>query len=177
MRKRYIFVGIVIVLVCFLVWRLSASYALYDQGYSGQNIVSGDKWGINIIEVSEPELTGEALVTKDISTIGTTLNFDVSLFHKGDSVSFDILVSNTSKLSGELYALTLSGLSLDDSEAISYSIIPVDYLLVHENLNEGSILKPNEEHLFHITVTYDNNTNSDKTYNLSLGSTIIYKQK
>ena len=162
-----------------LIWRLSSSYAAVDIGYSGRNIISGDKWGVNIIEVGKVNTEGEAILTKDVSTIGTTLNFDVSLFKPGDKVSFDITVSNTSTLPAELYALTLSGLSSIDSEVINYRILPVDSSIIHEDNTTGSIIKSGEKQTFNIEVLYSDNVSKDedKEYNLSLGSTIIYKQK
>ena len=176
-QKRYVFLGVVIVLVGVLIWQLSTSYASVDQGYSGKNIISGDKWGINITNVGDIEKTGEAYVTKEVSTIGTTLNFSVVLFKPGDKVSFDIEVENTSVLDGELYALTLTGLNDIDSEYITYTILPVDGSIVHTDDTIGSILKSGNKQVFNITVLYDEIANSTNEYHLSLGSTIIYKQK
>ncbi len=178
-QKRYIFVTFIVIMVCFLIWRLSTSYALMDIGYSGNNIITGDKWGVNIVEVSEIEKVGEAEIIGDVSTIGTTLNFDTVLKKAGDKVSFNITVQNTGKLEAELYALTLSGVSLVDGENISYTILPLDYTMVHEDTKDGSIIKNGEKQMFNITVSYDDNVSkeNDKEYHLSLGSTIIYKQK
>ena len=178
-QKRHILLIGVIVLTGFLIWKLSTSYAAVDIGYKGRNIISGDKWGVNIIEVGEVETSGSAILTKEVSTIGTTLNFDVALFKPGDSVSFDITVANTSNLPAELYALTLSGLSEVDSELISYTILPIDSSIVHEENVNGSIIKSGEKQMFNIKVSYDDNASllNDNEYSLSLGSTIIYKQK
>ena len=52
-RKRYILLGIVVVIVGILIWRLSTSYATMNQGYTGKNVISGDKWGVNITNISE----------------------------------------------------------------------------------------------------------------------------
>jgi hypothetical protein len=45
--------------------------------------------------------------------------------------------------------------------------------------NEGSIIKSGEKQMFNIKVSYDENASvlNDNEYSLSLGSTIIYKQK
>ncbi len=177
MQKRYIFVGIVMVLVGVLVWRLSTSYASVNQGYSGKNIISGDKWGINITIVSDIEKDGEAEVIKDVSTIGTTLNFSVVLFKPGDKVSFNIDVENTSVLDAELYALTLTGLNDIDSENITYTILPIDDSVIHTGEADGSILRSGNKQTFNITVSYDEIATNNKEVHLSLGSTIIYKQK
>ena len=178
-QKRYILLIIVIVITGILIWRLNTSYSAVDIGYSGRNIISGDKWGINIIEVGKVTTEGEAILTRDVSTIGTTLNFDVSLFKPGDKVSFDITVGNTSSLKAELYALTLSGLSNIDSEIIDYTILPIDSSIVHEENRTGSIISSGEKQMFNITVSYSNNVSKmeDREFNLNLGSTIIYKQK
>ena len=169
MQKRYIILGVVLVIVCGLIWKISGSYAFFDPGYHGENIVSGDKWGVNIVEVSEIETIGNPI----------TLNFAVSLFAPGDTVTFDFKIKNTGKLDAELYATTLSGLSNLESEVISYEILPLDYINIHTDDTEGSIIKSGETQSFRITVKYEDNIaiNNVKEYNLGLGSTIIYKQK
>lgn len=179
MQKRYIVLIVISVLVCGLIWKISSSYAIFDPGYDGENIVSGDKWGVNIVEVSEIESIGSPVINEEISTIGTTLNFGVSLFAPGDMVTFDFTVKNTGKLDAELYATTLSGLSNLESEVISYEVLPLDYATIHEDKNEGSIIKSGESQMFRITVKYEDNVaiTNIKEYNLGLGSTIIYKQK
>ncbi len=178
-QKRHILLIIVIVITGILIWKLNTSYSAVDIGYSGRNIISGDKWGINIIEVGKVTTEGEAILTREVSTIGTTLNFDVSLFKPGDKVSFDITVGNTSSLPAELYALTLVGLSNTDSEIIDYTILPIDTSLVHEESTSGSIIKSGEKQMFNITVSYSENVSKmeDREFDLNLGSTIIYKQK
>lgn len=176
-EKRYIVLGVVFVIVAVLIWRLSTSYAAMDQGYTGRNIISGDKWGINITHVSDIEKTGKAEVTKDVSSIGTTLNFSVVLFKPGDKVSFNIDVKNTSVLSAELYALTLTGLNDIDGENIDYTILPVDSSVIHSDEQEGSILKSGNKQTFNITVSYNEKAKVEEEYHLNLGSTIIYKQK
>lgn len=178
-QKRYIVLILVIIAVGVLIWQLRSSYASMDIGYSGKNIISGDKWGINIIDVEKPEITGEATLISDISTIGTTLNFEVLLTKPGDKISFNFTVQNTSNLSAELYALTLSGLGSLDGENITYTILPIDSSIIHEEDKSGSIIKSGEKQMFNITVNYEDsiNENNAKEYNLNLGSTIIYKQK
>ena len=178
-QKRHIVLIIVIVVTGILIWKLSSSYSAVDIGYTGRNIISGDKWGVNITEVGKVNIEGDAILTKEVSTIGTTLNFDVSMFEPGDKVSFDITVSNTSTLPAELYALTLSGLSSIDSEIIDYTIVPIDSSVIHEDKVSGSIMKSGEKQMFNITVAYNDKVSKleNREINLSLGSTIIYKQK
>ena len=176
-QKRYIFLGIVIIIVGVLIWRLSFSYATMDQGYTGRNIVSGDKWGINIVNVSDVEKTGNAELVRDVSTIGTTLNFSAVLFKPGDKISFNIDVINTSVLDAELYALTLTGLNDIDGENISYTILPLDDSVIHTDTSDGSILKSGSKQTFNITLLYDETVSGNNEYHLNLGSTIIYKQK
>lgn len=176
-EKRYIFVGIVIILVGIIAWRLSSSYASVNQGYTGKNIISGDKWGINITKVGDIVKEGNADIIGEVSTIGTTLNFSAILFNPGDKISFDIEVENTSVLPGELYALTLTGLNNIDSEYITYSILPIDGSILHTDRVDGSILKSGNKQTFNITLVYEREATNINEYQLSLGSTIIYKQK
>ena len=175
--KRYIVLGLILIIVMVLIWRVSTSYAYMNQGYQGRNIISGDKWGVNITEIGEVEKIGKAELLNEISTIGTTLNFNVVLFEPGDKVSFTVTTENTSSLKAELYALTLSGLSNDFGESISYSIMPIDSSFIHTDEVDGSIIKSGEKQIFKIVVSYDDNSNDFREYNLNLGSTIIYKQK
>lgn len=178
-QKRYIILGIIIVLVGILIWRVSTSFAFMDSGYEGTNIVTGDKWGVNITNVSEVEIEGSAILTKEVSTIATTLNFSASLFKPGDKISFNITTENTSNLNAELYALTLVGLSPIDAEVIDYTIRPIDSSIIHEDKKDGSIIKPGEKQVFNITLEYDSTKREEdnKEYSLNLGSTVIYKQK
>ena len=176
-QKRYILLTVIAVIVGVLVWRISSSYAKMDQGYSGKNIISGDKWGINITKIDNIEKTGEAVLVNDVSTIGTTLNFQAVLFKPGDKISFDIEVSNTSTLPGELYALTLTGLNDIDNEDINYTILPIDSSIIHDDNTVGSIINSGEKQKFNITLEYDLMSTSDTERHLNLGSTIIYKQK
>ena len=176
-NKRYIYLIIIILLAGILIWRISSSQASFDQGYTGQNIISGDKWGINIVKVGEVEKSGNAELVGEVSTIGTTLNFSAVLFKPGDKISFNIEVKNTSILSAELYALTLTGLNDIDSENITYTILPIDGSVIHSNTTDGSIIKSGVRQTFKITVEYDEIANNSGEYHLNLGSTIIYKQK
>ena len=159
------------IIVAALIWKIGPSFAFMDQGYHGNNIISGDKWGINITEISDIEKTGDATLIGEISTIGTTLNFNATLFHPGDKLSFNITVSNTSLLKAELYAMTLAGLSNNDSEYITYTILPIDSSMIHTDSQNGSIIKSGEEQVFNITVKYDNNAKIDQEYNLGFDST------
>ena len=177
-QKRYMLVVVIFAIVGVLVWRvLSTSYAKMDQGYTGKNIVSGDKWGINITEISNIQKNGKAFLNGDISTIATTLNFNAILFKPGDKISFDVEVSNTSTLEAELYALTLTGLNDIDSEDVDYTILPIDGSVIHDNNTQGSVIKSGGKQKFNITLEYSPMSTNDTEKHLSLGSTIIYKQK
>ena len=50
--------------------------------------------------------------------------------YTGDGQTFDIKVTNTSKLNAELYVMSLRGLSSLDQEVIEYDILPLDYINV-----------------------------------------------
>ena len=178
LQKRYIILFAVIALVGVLVWKLSSSFA-FEQGYTGNNIVTGRNWGINITEIGEVKTEGEAILTGKVDSIASTLNFNVSLFKPGDSISFDIKVTNTGKLNAELYAMTLTGISRLDAEVIDYEITPLDYVNAHTDTVDGSIIKSGESQMFRLTVTYSNRVGADQNreYSLGLGSTIIYKQR
>ena len=178
-HKRYIVLALVVLVVVVIIWKMYPSFAHMEVGYEGNNIVTGRNWGVNITEISNIEKKGEAILLSNVDSIGTTLNFNVSLFKPGDEVSFDITVTNTGKLNAELYAMTLAGVSPLDGEAIDYEILPLDYIEVHTDKQTGSIIKANESQSFHLSVKYSDRVAQgvNREYNLGLGSTIIYKQK
>ena len=167
------------VIVGVLIWKLSSSYALVNQGFEGKNMVSGDEWALNIINVGRPNLEGDAMLTKDISTIATTLAFEVNLPKPESRLMFDFEIENMGKLDAELCAMTLLGLSTSQSEFVNYTIEPIEYLVLKTNNEAGSILKNGERHAFRITVAYQDNVNEKNIINqtLNLGSTIVYSQK
>lgn len=176
-QKRYLILIVIMIIVGVLIWRVSTSYGYMNQGYEGNNVVTGDKWGVNIVDIGEIETVGEASVIGDITSIATTLNFNVVLMKPGDKISFNITAQNTGSLPAELYALTLTGLSNVEGENINYYILPVDSSFLHGEENDGSIIKKGEKQVFQITLEYDSNAKGKDEYHLNLGSTIIYKQK
>jgi hypothetical protein len=175
MTKRNILLIIIAFAVLILIYQLSDSFA-YTEGYSGNNIITGRDWGINITDIEEANIVGEATLLKDISSIATTMNINVLLRKPGDEISFNFTITNTSKLNGELYAITQQGLNNIDSEYINYTVIPVDYVELHTDDKEGSLIKRGDKQTFKVTIKYLDVPNP-KDVNLSLGTTIIYKQK
>ena len=154
MQKRYIVLFIVVALVAVLIWQVSSSFA-FEQGYTGNNIVTGRNWGINITEIGEIKTTGDAVVEGNkVDSIATTLNFNVSLFKPGDSATFDIKVTNTGKLNAELYVIANTGVNDLSDEVIDYEVLPLDYETLHTDKQDGSIIKPNESQMFRLTVSY-----------------------
>ncbi|MBP5683757.1 MAG: hypothetical protein J6X02_00695 [Bacilli bacterium] len=183
LQKRYFVLFFVIALVFVLIWQLSSSFAYMDQGYEGNNIVSGRNWGVNIVEISNIEKKGDVELKNDrIDSIERALNFYVRLTKPGDSLSFDVKVTNTGKLNAELYAIARSGVSQEAGEVINYESYPLDYVNTHTEEHDGSIIKPGESHMFRVTVSYSNNVSQKpdgkyEEYDLSLGQYIIYKQR
>ena len=163
MHKRYVVVALVLIIVGILIWKLSGTYAIYNQGYTGNKIVDGTNWALNIVSVSDALETSNAMLTKEVSTIGTTLNFEVSLPEVTSSLTFDVEIQNMGNLEAELYAFPLTGLSSYDSEYINYEIIPLDYVTVKTEGKEGSSLKKGEKHTFRVKVNYQDNINENNT--------------
>ena len=178
-HKRYIVLAIVILVVVVIIWKMYPSFAHMEVGYEGNNIVSGRNWGVNITEISNIEKKGEANLKSNINSIATTFNFYVELYEPGDEISFDVKITNTGKLNAELYVIANTGVNDLADELIDYEVLPLDYVNLHTDKQDGSIIKPNESQLFRVTVRYNNNVGQgvQRSYDLNLGSTIIYKQK
>lgn len=183
MKKKYAY-GIILLIVCGLVvWKLSSSFAYTDPdlGYTGSAIISGTDWGVNITEIDEPEVEGNAVIKGSIDKEGSTFSdFNCVLYNPGDKVSFNITVTNTSKLEAELYSIKKMGLSPEQAELITYSITPIDVnLMLHTDSQDGSKIKTNESQNFRVEVVYNDNIANGvyQEFNLNLGGTFIYKQK
>ena len=175
-RKRYIIVGIVLVVVCVLVYKLSTSYALKNN--DNNQILTGDDWSLNITSISTPKLTGDAQVTTDLNSIGNNINFSVKLPKKSSSISYDVVVKNMGKLDAELFTISLFGLTELQKEYINYTVTPVDYIVMKSPTQNGSILKNGQTHKFNVSISYQSNV-TDKNIikdELSLGLNIIYSQ-
>lgn len=179
MHKRYIIVAIVAFIVGLLMWNLSGTYALYNQSYSGNKIVNGNNWSINIVNISDIILENDAKLIEEVSSIGTTLNFEVSLPNPKSSLILDFEIENMGNLDAILYDLRKSGLSNYDKEYINYEIISLNNITFKTDKEEGSILKKGDKHHFRISVNYQDNVNENniKGTTLNLGSTIIYEEK
>lgn len=175
-HKRYIIVGVVLVVVCVLVYKLSTSYALKNN--DNNQILTGDDWSLNITSISTPKLTGDAQVTTDLNSIGNNINFSVKLPKKSSSISYDVVVKNMGKLDAELFTISLFGLTELQKEYINYTVTPVDYIVMKSPTQNGSILKNGQTHKFNVSISYQSNV-TDKNIikdELSLGLNIIYSQ-
>lgn len=175
-HKRYIIVGVVLVVVCVLVYKLSTSYALRNN--DNNQILTGDDWSLNITSISTPKLTGDAQVTTDLNSIGNNINFSVKLPKKSSSISYDVVVKNMGKLDAELFTISLFGLTELQKEYINYTVTPVDYIVMKSPTQNGSILKNGQTHKFNVSISYQSNV-TDKNIikdELSLGLNIIYSQ-
>lgn len=175
-HKRYIIVGVVLVVVCVLIYKLSTSYALKNN--DNNQILTGDDWSLNITSISTPKLTGDAQVTTDLNSIGNNINFSVKLPKKSSSISYDVVVKNMGKLDAELFTISLFGLTELQKEYINYTVTPVDYIVMKSPTQNGSILKNGQTHKFNVSISYQSNV-TDKNIikdELSLGLNIIYSQ-
>ena len=117
-HKRYIIVGVVLVVVCVLVYKLSTSYALKNN--DNNQILTGDDWSLNITSISTPKLTGDAQVTTDLNSIGNNINFSVNLPKKSSSISYDVVVKNMGKLDAELFTISLFSLQEPKRHVLSF---------------------------------------------------------
>ena len=178
-RKRDICVMLVIVLVGFIIVKLSSTFAIDTQSYEGNNTVEGTNYKINITNVEDYVTTGEVEIINEISTFGTNLNFEILLNSYDASIEVEFTVTNQGKSSLMLVEKALSGLNTLDSENIIYELKPVDNIEFKTNETEGSIIKTNETQTFKLRVAFRDNINKNnfKETNLNLGLTLIYEEK
>lgn len=122
---------------------MTTGYAILQQQLNINGTSSIDStWKIEIIDIDEANIVGDASSKVTPSYTATTANFKVSLLNPGDSITYKIKVKN----SGSLNALVDSySVEMDENDAIVYEI---DGLKEKDELNSG------EENIISIKVSF-----------------------
>ena len=126
---------------------MAAGYALL----SSQLKISGtagvtSKWDVAITAITEGTATGSAINKAPATYTGTTATFDVELQKPGDSMTYDITISNNGSLNAVLDSIMISP-DVSGSEAIIYSVTGV---------TEGTKLEVGSTNTVTVKVEWDN---------------------
>ena len=143
-RKRIIMV-VLSVVVCIM----AIGYALLAQQLNINGTASIDsKWRIEITNITEKDIVGEAYSKVTPSYTAITANFNVGLIKPGDSITYDVEVSNLGTLKAKVDSINIA---TSDSDGIIYTV---------NGIKEGDKLAPSEKDILTIKVEYDSNVTS-----------------
>ena len=114
-NKKIIMIGILCALVCVM----AVGYALLAQELNINGRASIDStWKVEITNITEKDIVGDATSKETPSYTSTTANFSVGLIQPGDSITYDIEVTNSGTLDAVLESINVS---MGENDAITYT--------------------------------------------------------
>ena len=130
---------------------MAAGYALL----SSQLKITGtagvtSSWDVSITAITEGTAIGSAINRTPATSNGTTATFDVELQKPGDSMTYDITISNKGSLNAVLDSMVITE-GIGGSEAITYSVTGV---------TKGTKLDVNTTNTVTVKVEWDDSLSS-----------------
>ena len=161
--KKKLLIGILSVLVCIM----AVGYALLAQELTINGRASIDStWRVEITNIASKDIVGDAVNRTAPTYTATTANFSVGFTQPGDSITYDITVTNKGTLDA-----VVSGINVvtNDNSAIVYTT---------SGLHQGDkISKNNGTNILTVKVDYDSNVTSQPASTTSdITVTINYQQ-
>ena len=161
--KKKVLIGILSVLVCIM----AVGYALLAQELTINGSASIDStWRVEITNIASKDVVGDAVNKTDPSYTATTANFSVGFTQPGDSITYDITVTNKGTLDAVVESITVNK---GNNPAITYTT---------SSLKRGDkIAKNNGTNTLTVKVDYDSSVTSQPastTNNITV--TINYQQ-
>ena len=158
---------IIITVLSVLVVAMAAGYAILAQELTINGRTSIDStWKVEITNIQSKDVVGDAVNKTDPSYTATTANFSVGLTQPGDSITYDITVTNKGTLDAVVESITVNK---GDNPAIVYTT---------SGLKRGDkILKNNGTNTLTVKVEYDSSvTNQPASTTNNITVTINYQQ-
>ena len=158
---------IMIVILCTLVAIMTVGYALLAQQLNINGRASIDStWKVEITNITEKDIVGDATSKEAPSYTITTANFSVGLIQPGDSITYNIEVTNSGTLDAVLESIDVT---MEENDAISYTT---------SGLKKGAKLTKNGgKNILTIKVEYNASVTSQPTDTTSdLTVTLNYEQ-
>ena len=161
-NKKKIIMVVLSVLVCVM----AVGYAILSQQLNINGTASIDStWKIEITNITEKDIVGNATSKEVPSYTSTTANFSVGLIQPGDSITYDIEISNLGTLAARVGSINITK---DNNDAITYTT---------KGIRPGERLDVNEKDTLSVTVTYDSSVTAQPTKTANdLTVTINYVQ-
>ena len=147
-NKKTIMIGILCTLVCVM----AVGYALLAQQLNINGRASIDStWKVEITNITEKDIVGDASSKETPSYTSTTANFSVGLIQPGDSISYDIEISNLGTLKAKVDSINVV---IDENDAITYTT---------SGLQQGDKLGVGEKTILTVKVEYNSNVTTQPT--------------
>ena len=161
--KKKVMIGILSVLVCIM----AVGYALLAQELTINGTTSIDStWKVEITNITSKDVVGGAVNKTDPTYTATTANFSVGLTQPGDSITYDITVTNKGTLDAVVESIDVDK---GNNPAITYTT---------SGLKRGDkIAKNNGTNTLTIKVDYDSSITSQPASTTNdITVTINYQQ-
>lgn len=123
-QKNTQIVIIAVLAVAVLVMSVGFAASAYTKNLSvnGSNVnVQASKWDVHFDSTSYTESAGSVVANSKTLT-GTNMTYDVTLTKPGDFYEFTVAVENLGTFDANLTALTMSGLTTEQSKYLVYTI-------------------------------------------------------
>ena len=160
-HRNYIIIGLCIVLIIMAVGYAAFSSQLQINGTS--NITSN--WDVKITDIQSKDIVGGAGNSSDPTHTDVAATFNATLQSPGDSITYDVIVSNQGTIDAKLDKITLSDSS---NPAIKFET---------SGIKEGDLLLASQTATMKVKVSYDSNvTSQPENLNASLTVTLDYSQ-
>ena len=144
-NKKKIIMVVLSVLVCIM----AVGYAVLAQQLNITGTTSIDStWKVEITNIGEKEVVGKAVSKVTPSYTSTTANFSVGLTQPGDSITYDVEISNLGTLKAKVDSININ---LDENDAIKYTT---------SGVSNGDKLGVGEKTTLTIKVEYDSSVTS-----------------
>ena len=139
-NKKTLMIGILCALVCVM----AVGYAAFATQLNISGTASVDStWSVGITNIKERNIIGDAVSKETPSYTATTANFSVGLIQPGDSITYDIEISNLGSLKAKVDSVNIT---MDENNAIIYNT---------EGVEKGDKLGINEKDILSLTVSYN----------------------
>lgn len=153
----------------------SIAYALLQTTLSitGSVTKKGGDWNIYFDNVSNPVITGDAVMAKPSLKNSTDLSFTSSLSKPSDKAEFTVDVINGGTFDAVLNTLLITGIEAAEAHDITYRVTYVDGTEIKEN----DTLKQGQTRTLKISVSYNSTSDiSSNNVTLELGVVMLYIQ-
>lgn len=162
MKKNHI----IIMILVSIIFIMSVGFAAFSSILSINGTASIDNtWNVEIINIISKDKVGSASNNGEPVYTKTSATFKTSLISPGDSMTYDVTIKNKGTIDAKLKKISLTD---SNNPAIIFET---------SGINEGDVLKVNEEKIFTVIVKYNSNTTSQPDLlNASLTVKLDYVQ-